>query len=467
MNSSPARATVRLLVAAACVAGLASCRRFEPRFDTVVLVTLDTLRADHLGCYGYPRPTTPFLDSLAASGLRFSHAYSSVSHTAPAHASMLTGLHPPQHQVLANGMDLDRSIPSLASLLRSAGFETAAFVSVRFLGGIGRDFDHFDAEVDRDRPYRHRPGDETVGAVSRWLAQRESGRPLLLWVHLFDPHERVDEAIAPDRMLVMEQDLERQRDGLIDLLVRTHGWSSAPDPNRLDGINRYDAQIRAADTAVAELHRAIEDRAPPGHRTLWVVTADHGEELGDHGRFGHGRTVHREQMHVPLIVASSAGWWQPRVVDSIVRHVDLLPTIADLVGLEIDVGRLRLEGTSLAAVFDGRTVAPPIEHAFYQRRPVDDEDRQRRGWEPGLVAAIQTPSSKYIFHSDGEHEFYDLAADPYELDNRIQVDSPEKERMYRMFVREMRRLTGDHRIDPQGRNIDEGYHDDLKALGYL
>jgi arylsulfatase A-like enzyme len=463
MHCSRARAAGRPLVIVLLLsAALAACGPPATRFDTVVLVTIDTLRADHLGSYGYPRPVTPFLDSLAASGLRFTHAYSSMSHTAPAHASMLTALHPAQHQVLANGMDLDRSIPSLAGILGAKGFDTAAFVSVRFLGAIGADFDHFDRNFDRP----HRAGDQTVAAATRWLAERESDQRLLLWVHLYDPHEYDnDDAIEPERLRAMEEDFEERRSSLVDVLAPMHGWSATPRPEQVARLNRYDSQITLADDALAALHRAIGDRDPQ-RRTLWVVTADHGEALGDHGYVGHGKNLYREQMQVPLIVASPAGWWQPGTIDAMARHVDLLPTIADLLGVDVDAERLRLEGTSLAPLFDDRDAAPPVAHVFYQRRPVD-EIRRRDGWEPGMVAAIQTPSAKYIFRSEGEHEFYDLVSDPHELENRIHTDSPEKERTYRTFARELRRLTADHRIELQGQHIDPSYIDDLKALGYL
>jgi len=458
----PGRFLRTLLLALGLGLPLAACRPpAETRFDDVVLVTVDTLRADHVGAYGYPRATTPFLDALAAGGLRFTQAYSSMSHTAPAHASMLTALYPSQHQVLANGMELDRSVVSLAGVLRSAGFDTAAFTSVGFLAKIGHGFDHFDREMGSE-PYR--AGDETVAAAIRWLGARADDRPLFLWIHLYDPHEYAERvAIDPERLAAMERDFTARREGLLELLARTHGWSRDPEPGQMTLLNRYDAQIAHADAAIAALHRALEAR---GRRALWVVTSDHGEALGDHGYQGHGKNLYREQMQVPLIVASSAGWWKPGVVDTLARHVDLMPTTVELLGLELDAERLRLEGVSLAAIFDGAPAAPAVEHAFYQRRPAD-QHRQRWGWEPGIVAAIQTRDAKYIWRSEGEHEFYDLANDPLELDNRIGADSPDKERLYRLFARELRRVTDDHRVDPKGQHIDERYHEDLKALGYL
>jgi arylsulfatase A-like enzyme len=452
-----------ILAACALSLVLSACTRPRLRFDDVVLVTIDTLRADHVGSYGYPRATTPFLDTLAAQGLRFANAFSSMSHTAPAHASILTALQPSQHQVLANGMQLEASVRSLADALRAAGFDTAAFVSVSFLAKLGHGFDHLDRGAEGEA---WRSGEETVAAAERWLEERPLGRPLFLWVHLYDPHEYADTVAIPAELLdAMERDFGERRESLIALLADSHGWDPEAGAEQVTLLNRYDAQIAHADAALAELHDAIERRGPE-RRKLWVVTSDHGEALGDHGYQGHGKNLYREQMQVPLVVASSAGWWKPGVVDGLARHIDLFPTVTDLVGVELDSERLRLEGASLAVVFDGELASTPVDHAFYQRRPAD-EQRRRWGWEPGIVAAVQTRDAKYIWRSEGAHEFYDLATDPYELDNKIDTDTPEKERLHSLSERELRRIAGDHRVDPKGQFIDERYRDDLKALGYL
>jgi arylsulfatase A-like enzyme len=159
-----------------------SCRSSPEPPRNVILVTIDTLRADHVGAYGYPRPTTPFLDDLAGRGVLFENAFSSSSHTAPSHATMFTSVYPQAHGVLENGTALPEDLDTLAETLRDNGYQTAAFTSVRFLELLGRGFEHFDAD--------RRLGGGTVTAARGWLASdRDADRPLFLWVHVYDVHQ--------------------------------------------------------------------------------------------------------------------------------------------------------------------------------------------------------------------------------------------------------------------------------------
>src|SRR6185436_12408394 len=157
----------------------------RPNYEHLVLVTIDTLRADHVSCYGYPRETTPFLDSLAERGVRFTRAMSAVSHTAPSHATMLTGLVPAVHGVLHNGENLDPGALDLARLFASAGYETAAFLNVEFLRGIAGSFGRTEAFAVTDG---HDSAD-VVDAALAWMEKERKGERFFLWVHLYDPHE--------------------------------------------------------------------------------------------------------------------------------------------------------------------------------------------------------------------------------------------------------------------------------------
>ena len=150
--------------------------------DRIFLITIDTLRADHLGTYGYPRGLSPFLDSLAEKGVVFTDAQSSISHTAPSLASMFTGLQPAQHRLLRNGQRLAPAILSLAEVLKEKGYNTAAFTPLRFLRGVSQGFDHFPLNK-----YDSAPG--ILRRASEWLAARPAGEKLFLWVHLYDVHE--------------------------------------------------------------------------------------------------------------------------------------------------------------------------------------------------------------------------------------------------------------------------------------
>lgn len=442
---------------------LAGCRReARPAFDSLVLVTIDTLRADHLGAYGYPRPTSPAIDALAREGVVFERAIASSSHTAPAHATLLTSLHPEQHQVLVNGERLDARIPTLAGLLSERGFDTAGFVSVRFLEGLAAGFGRLEAQFPGKRSYR--PAGETVELALAWLEAREARRRFALWVHVYDPHEHGPAVKVPEPDLArMGADSARRGGELLAFVQRQHGYQASELHGNFD---RYDAQIAFADAQLGRLFEALRARDPAG-RTLVVVTADHGEGLGNHGYEGHGQLLYNEQLRVPLVLWATGGRLRPARVGRLVRHVDVLPTALALLGVPLERERLRPEGRSVAAWLDEPNADVGIDAAFSQRRP-PDERRRELGWTPGVMLAAQDERFKYIFHEDARHEFYDLEQDPFELTNRIDAELPQKERLREWLLRKFAALVEDHRTQgasPKG--VDPRFLEDLRALGYL
>ena len=245
-----------------------SAAQAEPPLDQIVLITIDTLRADHVGSYGYPRPTTPFLDRLAAEGVLFKRAFTSMSITVPAHASIFTSLYPIQTQLLKNGHVLRDEFNTMAELMRQRGYKTAAFVSQGNFGPANMDqgFDHYD---EPEHPgSRFRPAEETVGQALDWLQRRSQTEPLFLWVHLFDPHlplrptqELLREFPSKSgnelkefiRLLIDERGLDP------DYLKRRRKWAvkQLGTQDLLEAIDRYDAEIRRADDQLERLHRAL------------------------------------------------------------------------------------------------------------------------------------------------------------------------------------------------------------------
>ncbi|HEY0781826.1 MAG TPA: sulfatase, partial [Thermoanaerobaculia bacterium] len=229
---------------------------------SLLLVTLDTVRADHLGCYGYAQAETPALDGLARQGLRFADASSTVPLTLPSHATLLSGLLPPHHGVRANGGGpYPASRATLATRLASAGYRTGAFVAAFVLDhrfGLARGFEVYDDDVARDpiAPWTleaERPGDQVVDRALAWLGKTDA-RPYFLWVHLYDAH-------AP---------------------------YTPPSPQRERHAGRpYDGEIAFVDSQVGRLLAAIERRGETG-KTAVAVVADHGEGLGEHGEATHG-----------------------------------------------------------------------------------------------------------------------------------------------------------------------------------
>ncbi len=461
-------------ILAAIVGSIAGCGpATEPSavFDNVVLVTIDTLRADHLGAYGYPRPVSPFIDSLAAEGARFERAIASSSHTAPSHTSIFTAQHPARHGVLFNGVRLEPDIPTLASTFRDAGFETAAFVSVRFLRGSARGFDlrNFHSKAG------FRPAGRTVDRALEWLGDREGESGFLLWVHFFDVHSSNSKARPPaDLLEEMRQDSRQRGEELERLLVNDQGIPTdflAQEEQRFEGMgnlerfDRYDAQIASVDRELRRLFEGLESSTQDS-RTLWVVTADHGEGLGNHRYIGHGKHLYTEQIRVPLIVYSGDGQIEPRTVEQRVQHVDLFPTIAELAGVALGPDGLELEGRSLVPLLDG-VASDSAEPAFAQRRPADNL-RLRGGWPDELVLVAEAERFKYILHSVGEDELYDLVADPLELDNLIGNGRPEEQQLAEWLARKYQwmvehPLTGS--LDEV--QIESEYVEELEALGYL
>jgi choline-sulfatase len=373
---------VALTVLTSCSAGQRVV--FERRADqNVLIITIDTLRADALGSYG-GGAATPALDALAGRGVRYDFAHAHAVVTLPSHASILTGLYPHQHGIRDNsGYRLSPATPTLATALKQAGFATAAFVAAfpldaRF--GLTSGFDVYDdsyPELGRSVEFEipERRADEVVGLARRWIgAQRGKW---LAWVHVFDPHAT---------------------------------YAPPPPFDARYAANRYLGEVAYTDGALSPL---LDDLTTQQRPTLVVVTADHGEAMGDHGEVTHGLFAYESTLRVPLILAqvpSGTG----EVSELPARHVDLAPTILDLV-----------EAAPLANLA-GRTL---IDREGRAIRPEADAERAsyfeamsaslNRGWAPlnGVLAGREKLVALPL------PELYDLTADPDESSNLIDARS--------------------------------------------
>lgn len=371
----PARAIVVLLSLTA--AGESGCRR--PRETTaarrpapdVMLITLDTLRADALGFAGNRRVRTPNLDRLAAEGLAFDGAHAQTVMTLPSHANILTGLYPYQHGVRDNeGFRLDPKIPTLATLLQEHGYATAAVIGAfpldsRF--GLSRGFDLYDQKYPQgaheyDFSVAERPASEVVAAARSWYSGN-AGRPRFLWVHLYDCHS----PHVPPPALASEYAAEL-----------------------------YLGEVAGVDEALGPL---FSDVRAAGRPTIVVVTADHGESLGEHGEETHGLFAYEATLRVPLIL------WGARIPAgrrNSARHVDIAPTILEQAGVPIPAG---LPGRSLLAKDTGG------DTSYFESLSAT----LTRGWAPlrGVIGG------GYKFIDLPVPELYDLAADPGEAHNLV------------------------------------------------
>lgn len=358
------RALLPVVVVAAALATVlgTSCGAPPAAPESVLLVTLDTTRPDHLSLHGYPRPTTPALDALAARGVRFDEAWSHAPETGPSLATVLTSRRAPVTGVRGNAERLRPGLPTMAVSARAAGLRTAAFVSTVLLRrdacAFDRGFDVYD-DAMTDPCFGHdraqRIGKRTVDAALSWL--RAEPRPYFLWVHLYDPHgpyvppepaPRLD-GTAPSATATPLRPEWIPR-------YQRHGDSL----DARDYADRYDREIAYADDQVARLLAAVDPST-----TLVVVHADHGESLGEDGYwFRHGSLLHDAALRVPWIVAGP-GVPRGRVVAGGVRLVDLAPTTLALAGL---APLPAAEGNDLSAAVRGTSAPPPLDLVAEARR---------------------------------------------------------------------------------------------------
>jgi len=357
----------------------------------VVLVSFDTLRADHVGFHGYRRPTTPNLDDLAGRAIVFERATSQSAWTRPAHASMFTGLYPSEHGLVAvdRNVALDRRQATLASVLRANGYETAAFTG----GGNMSAHFGFDAGFDVYRSPGRRLADG-LSEIEGWL-DSVGDRPFFLLVHGYDAHrpyrsapeDRAAIGIGPTPPAVGINRACREARTPADLAP----W-----------IDEYDAAIHRGDRAIGRL---LDMLARRGHvdDTVVVVTSDHGEEFLEHGACFHIRSLYREIIHVPLLYYVP-GMAPRRVAQPVPASVSVAPTVLDIVG----VGKRLREGPSLAPFLDGRRT-PEFDYI------VSETAIRYRGRRFGYVRALTGEQDKLIrWELEQRHEYFDLTKDPGE-----------------------------------------------------
>lgn len=437
--------------------GPAGCSR-DVRRPNVLLVTIDTLRADHCSGYGYRLPTTPRLDRLGREGTRFAAAYAPMATTAPSHATLLTSLYPLAHRVLKNGHALAAEHETLAEIVRARGYETAAIVSSFVLHGkfaLGQGFEVYDDDFSAARPsmpvrkwqayaieegFDRRAAEATSRAV-RWLTTgRAKDRPFFLWVHYFDPHSPYD---PPRRYRDAFQPAGDGRDGLAA------------------AIAAYDGEVRFTDEAIGWLLDAV-DREGLRESTLVVATADHGEGLMQHGHMEHGLMLYEEAVRVPLVLRWPGRILAARTVAEPVGLVDVTPTVLDLLGVQRT--GTPFQGTSFAPVLEGRAKGDPERAVFLQRRQY--EPGVRDGFRVnGEKWAVRAGQWKYIEAlEERTRELYDLGADPGELQNRIDR-FPERARVLSTALTAWRSVVTRSGSPPPGISPEDA--EKLRALGYV
>jgi choline-sulfatase len=426
--SEPLRRALLILPALLLAAAAHSCKP-APRRPNILIITIDTLRADHLGCYGFPLARTPAIDRVASEGVRCLDAIAAAPITMPSHTSIFTGLFPPAHGVRDNGAyALGEGAVTLAERLRDAGYTTHAFVSALVLNrryNLDQGFESYDDDLwAEDDPklfmIRERQAPKTADRFLAWFAgwDRTRPKPFFAWVHFFDPHQPYHPS-ATDAALA---------------------------------VSPYDAEIAGVDRQIGRIVETLRNRGLLDD-TLLVITADHGESLGEHGEQTHAIFVYDATLRVPLIVRYPRRF-TPVVYGGPARSVDLLPTILGILDLP---GGENTDGHDLGSAWAGRESAPRLPQ--YSESLLSEV-----GFGMAPLFAIRDGGYKYI--RAPRPELYDLRADPKELHNL----QPAQRRLAAKLDAELTGLmtaSNRHSVKAAASPMTRETEESLQALGYL
>jgi arylsulfatase A-like enzyme len=428
--------------------GIASAARAEQP-EAVVIVTVDALRADRLSGYGYERRTSPEIDALLDDGLRFDAARTVEPLTGPAMCSMITGSEPHEHGATRNGLRIREGLESLPRVVAAHGWETAAFVSNWTLKDkltrLAGHFDHYGEVFTRRRWFgllnsEATAEDVTDGALE-WISvhrQASAPAPFLMWVHFVEPHApyRFHEEYA-DRLGITDRDPKRQ--------------------------DRYDTEVAAVDAAIGRLIRGIEKHVPPDGMIV-VFAADHGESLGEHDYWGHGRYLYEPSLRIPLGLRWK-GTVEQRVIERQATILDIAPTVLDLLGYDIPDS---FDGISWADAARGREL-PPVRTLCYQAHKgavhgEHDVDRKR---SKGLlsVGIVNGDRKEILRVKNNSHSVFDLEEDPAELVNLVEGNGLPSDSLLECLGVISEGLGALDRLTAN--KLDDETIEQLKALGYI
>lgn len=441
-----------------------ACTGSKLRFSRspIILISLDTVRADHLSCYGYYRDTSPAIDRIAAEGILFSNAVTPMPTTLPAHASLFTSRYPREHMVLQNGWKIKGRFPRLAEALREAGYATGAVLGAAVLKrqmGLALGFDHYDDAFDRytsldealfgkNRLLR-RTADQVVTAAMEWIEGRDPGQPFFLFMHFFDAHTTYD-LVPDDYQRRFPPDPEQKR------IMRRRNQDSAFTQK----INHYDGGIRFIDDNLADFRRYLEDKGL-FDKCLVLIVSDHGEGLGEHGYYHHGLQLYEAQVHVPFILRLPRNKQSGRRIEALTSLLDAAPTLLESAGLKPLPGS---SGKSVLPLVRGKR-AKVRDFTLLERRWYSPENpRGFLDWEPGERFGIRGERWKYIWHSESPAQLFDLRRDPHELNDREsdgEAVSAQMETALRRYWAVLKKRKA------EGREIDPKRLEELKALGYV
>jgi len=395
----------------------------------VIVITIDTLRADHLGCYGNTKIKTPYLDGIAKEGVRFARAYTPVPVTLPSHTSIFTGLYPVYHKVRNNGtFEAGSQLETLAEVLKKNGYQTAAFIGSFVLDsryGLDQGFDYYDDYLEKDANqsimvYNERPASEVVQAANQWLEKNAQSR-FFLWLHCFDPHAPYEPPLPFCKIYQK---------------------------------NLYDGEIAYTDYALGRLFLTLREKNLLD-KTLLVITADHGEGLGEHEEKTHAIFLYDTTLHVPLIMRYPKAIPAGLVIQDTASTIDIMPTIMDILNIK---NRPQVHGKSLLRLVRGERGPQHEEFLCETFYPLYNHN-----WSP--LEGLRTEEWKFV--KAPRPELYDLKNDPGE---KVNLFDQKRELAKRLEAR-MRELQQKNSPPKDGfsaqLNMDKDTKDRLRSLGYV
>lgn len=382
----------------------------------VLLIGVDTLRPDHLGCYGYHRDTSPNIDRLAETGVLFEHVVSQCPWTLPSFATIMTSLYPAQHGAGIDMARMGEDFPTLAGILAERGYKTGAVVNVSVLApdfGVDRGFEHYDST----EPGEKRIAGEVTREALAWIRENRD-KPFFMFVHYFDPHfsysppAPYDTLFNPDyRGRVGRRFDDEVYDRIRESLFDETDSRMKADWRHIEAL--YDGEIAYTDRAVGELLTGLSEMGLE-EKTLVVFVSDHGEEFFEHKGYGHGHTLYGEVINVPMVISMPDVLPGGRRIKPQVRLVDVVPTVLDILGIQIQA---EFEGASLMPLACGYGEVAARPAALFPPEVAFSEGLRRGGERKGVTAHPW----KLIYHMPtGSEALFNLAEDPGETEDVIE-----------------------------------------------